>query len=126
MAQVLRYYKYPSSSTGNSYYTLSTDPTAGIGKTLSSTFEWDLMLDAYTRTGGTAEERNAVATLMRDCGYAAKMCYDLAASNSHYIDAANGFVDNMRFEKGGVRFAEREYYSDAEWTSIIYTELQNK
>ena len=74
MAQVLNYWKWPEHGYGTvSYY------DEGCGQTLTQDlmrnhYDWNNMLNVYS-TGYTSAQANAVATLMRDCGYAVQMHY---------------------------------------------------
>lgn len=126
MAQILKYYEYPAKSAGTSYYQLDGETTT-YPVQLQTTFDWANMLNKYpTRLSGSATQRTAVAELMRDCGYAAKMVYGTQTSNTHYFNAANGLIDNLGFVKGSIVLADRQYYSDSEWAEIVYAELAAK
>jgi hypothetical protein len=79
MAQVLNYWKWPEHGYGSvSYY------DDGCGQTLTQDlsknhYDWNNMLNVYS-TGYTSAQANAVATLMRDCGYAVQMRYTPTSS----------------------------------------------
>lgn len=83
MAQVMKYWEWPKHGYGSvTYY-----DEAGCGMTLSQDFSrnyyrWDKMLNDYSLAKGyTTEQADAVATLMRDCGYAVNMCYTPSESS---------------------------------------------
>ena len=88
MAQIMNYHRWPEKGIGSityeSYYGLndSDDPnTAGVisHDFSKSTYDWDNMLATYTLVDGKPNwndaQKDAVATLMRDCGYAARVQY---------------------------------------------------
>lgn len=86
MAQVMKYWEWPK----HGYNTVSYFDE-GCGQTLSldlstSYYNWNNMLDNYTEDDYTEVQATAVATLMRDCGYASHMNYTPSASSSYLSD----------------------------------------
>lgn len=84
MAQIMKYWQWPEHGYGSVTY-----DDKGCGQTLSTDFSthfynWDHMLFSYVNDGYvySDEQINAVATLMRDCGYAVRMTYSLGESNA--------------------------------------------
>lgn len=126
MAQVLRYFRYPVQGTGIGSYTVN---SSGIprSKEITSTYDWDLMLDNYGFSNspiGTEAQQAAVATLMFDAGAASQMDYGVNASSAYTSNAAAGFADNFGYDPLSLRMCSREYYSDEEWMQLVYGELQ--
>ena len=84
MAQVMKYWEWPMHGYGSKTYY----DEKGCGKTLSqdfslNTYDWDNMLNEYNSSGSwTGVEATAVATLMRDCGYAVEMRYTPSESSA--------------------------------------------
>lgn len=78
MAQLMYYYKYPQKGIGSRSYTMthgdgsSSELSMNFGETQ---FDWDNMLESYTYGNYTQEQADAVATLMRACGYATRTFY---------------------------------------------------
>ena len=75
MAQVMNYWKWPEHGYGSVTYT-----DEGCGQTLSQDFsqnyyDWHNMIPSYVNNNYTSAQALAVATLMRDCGYAVHMHY---------------------------------------------------
>jgi len=75
MAQVMKYWEWPKHGYGAVEY-----HDDGCGQTLntdlsSSNYDWKNMLDEYSADNYTSTQARAVATLMRDCGYAVRMHY---------------------------------------------------
>lgn len=118
MAQILRYYRYPAQSTGSCHYIYVSEKS----ETLNTTFRWDSMLDKYDYKA-TTEQREAVAELMRDCGYAAFTEYAKGSSSTDLYSTALGLVNNLGFSSDYLTVAERDLYSDEEWMSLVYGEL---
>lgn len=78
LAQILRYNKYPDTGTGTK--TLTVKQPDGSKKDFTvdftkSNYRWNDMRDVYKKGAFSEEEAMAVATLMRDCGFAADMSY---------------------------------------------------
>lgn len=125
-AQVMNYHQWPLQGTGTVSYTwngqtLSTD----LGAT---TFAWDDMLDSYpTATTGTDAQRQAVATLMKACGYALHMQYGLAAdggSGAFSSDIPNVLADNFSYD-AATRIEYRDFYEASVWENMMYDNLTN-
>lgn len=127
MSQIMRYFRYPESGTGTGYYTINSSGIPRIGN-ISGTYDWNSMLDSYGNDVvpvGTEAERNAVATLMFEAGVAAQMNYMTDASGAYTSDAAVGLADNFSYDPLSLRVCNRKYYSDEEWMSLVYGELQS-
>jgi len=74
IAQVLNYWKWPEHGYGSvSYYDEGCKQTLNMELSRNH-YDWNKMLNTYS-TGYTDAEAKAVATLMRDCGYAVQMHY---------------------------------------------------
>ena len=119
MAQVMYYWKCPKTATptipGYTTYSLGINVPA-----LSSvSFDWDLIKRTYkeTETGASAD---AVATLLRYCGQAVEMDYDLDGSSAGitpwHMAQYFGFGKNARQ-------VLRSMYSSSDWESMIYKEV---
>lgn len=122
----MNYHQWPSQGTGTVSYewngqTLSMD----LGAT---TFAWDDMLDSYpTATTGTDAQRQAVATLMKACGYALHMTYGLAADGGSGAMAFNipaVLVDHFGYD-AAIHYECPDYYSPEQWEQMIYDNLAN-
>jgi hypothetical protein len=76
MAQIMRYWEYPTTGFGSHSYTPLAHPeygeqTANFGET---TYEWANMLSSYS-DGYSEAQANAIATLMYHCGVSVNMNY---------------------------------------------------
>lgn len=121
VAQILRYNQYPTHSTGKSKYFVG-NSQSGIPVTLNSTFDYSLMTNTYP-SKRTDEQRNAVATLMRECGYAFKMNYSTESSGAYDTDVALGLTTNLGYDTLAIQLLQRDVYTDEEWLAIIQDEL---
>ena len=131
VAQVMYYHKWPKEAIGEiPGYTYYDDPQLGgngSNRTLDAlpgtTFDWDNMLDEYSHNS-SKESKEAVATLMRYVGASAKMNYCALASGAFSADIAYALRTYMNYDKG-MKYVDREGYTDFEWEEMIYNELAN-
>lgn len=125
MAMVMHYWKYPECGRGSINYNAST-----IGKRLSldfskKKFDWDNMLETYDTEGDyTAEQIDAVAYLMKACGYSVKMNYSTSASGALAMNIGNAMVKYFNYDPN-YRYALRLSHSATEWEDMIYDNLKN-
>jgi len=119
IAQILKYHEWPVKGKG------SIDYTDGYGMrrqlSLASTYDWDRMLDSYAGTS-TAAQKNAVALLMRNCGYAVQMAYGLDASGASEIYTVGALYNYFDYDKGA-RLYQRSNFGLAQWQEMIYNNL---
>lgn len=120
-AQIMYYYKYPAQGTGSISYTWNS-------KTLSidfsqSTYNWGAML-TKVKSSSADSCKTAVATLMRDAGYACQMNYASRESIGYTYNMAYGLGTYFTYDKG-IHHILQEMYNEVEWDSIIYNEIAN-
>lgn len=123
MAMIARYHEWPERSFGSVEY-----ETRSLGIPIRHEFgekayDWEHMLTTYAdSTGYTEEEAEAVATLMRDMGYAVRMDYgyDLSGAFSDFLMQAWAF--HMGYSKK-MRFLTRDLFADADWADVVRAEL---
>ena len=125
MSIILRYWKYPEKGRGSiPAYTYATGgrTIAVEGVTLGHTYLWDRM---PTRTSDfrTDEQRNQVATLMRDCGHMVQMQYSPSSSGAYSEDVLPALKTYMDYDQNA-RFVYREFYSTEQWIDLLEKELQ--
>jgi hypothetical protein len=120
MGQVMRYWKFPTTGTGNhsynsNYGTLS----ANFGAT---TYHYEYMPDKLTSLNHPDSCVEAIATLLYHCGVAVNMNYGPAASvcNSNKIVAA--LSTYFRYP-ATVQYIERGSLSSSAWLSHLKSEL---
>lgn len=124
MAQAMGYYKYPTVGHGIVSYewnqqTLSTNLS-------ESPIRWVDILPTYTNAEpGTVDQRYAIASFMRDCGYALHMVYggdEDNGSNAQTYNIPHVLIENYDYDKG-VRHERHVFYSQSDWEALIYDEL---
>ena len=115
MAQVMNYHKWPTGTTVEipAYGTL---PKLG-----TTTFDWANMITNYSGSY-TGTQAMAVAKLMQYCGWAVQMQYG-GSSNARVSDVANALITYFGY-KETTQYVNRSHYSYANWTDLIYHELE--
>ncbi len=99
MAQIMKYWEYPTTGFGSHSYTPATHPgyeeqTANFGET---TYDWANMTNTYSSTS-LNEEKEAVAKLMYHCGISVNMDYgsngtSSSATTSDVVDALQSYFN---------------------------------
>lgn len=124
MAQVLRYWASPVTTTAIDSYTYSytsggTQVEVSVDGLEPTAFAYELMRDEYSVDADDASA-DEVAKLMRYCGQAAHMRYyeeeSSASTQGSYFAAVFGF--NPNYEENA-----RQAYTSAEWDELVYGEL---
>lgn len=136
VAQVMNYYEYPSRGKGEisySYYQAN-DPASRTDISVDfsqSTYDWDNMLDDYTRYYDANKniineyndtEAEAVALLMRDCGASVLMTYALDGSGALDFNIPYGIATHFGYKSS---LYIRSTMTDAQFIGIIEDELDN-
>ena len=103
----------PSYKTRNGIYEL---PAIAAG----STINWSNMKEDYSKSY-TSEQATAVAYLMLYCGYAVKMNYG-PSSGAYTTDVDNALKNYFGYAET-TQYVNRNCYSYANWTDLIYNEL---
>ena len=122
MAQIMNYHKFPEIGHGsNSYvdmygqrYSMSFD---------EQSFDWANMLDDYSTTKANAQQINAVAYLMKACGFSTNMTYG-PSSGTQTEDAAIALIKYFDYNPN-ITFPQRANYTLAEWAELLYNQLKN-
>ncbi|MBQ3780286.1 MAG: C10 family peptidase [Bacteroidaceae bacterium] len=127
MAQILYYFKYPAQGKGEGcYYVGNSDTPKRVD--VNGVYNYAKMKAIYAGKP-TDEQREAIGTLMRDCGYAAQMSYNvdgLGSSGAHIFHAAAGMAENFSYDELAIRYYTRDYFTEAEWLKLVYDELSLK
>ena len=120
MAQVMKYWEWPEHGYDSiSYY------DEGCGQTLSrnftlSKYKWKDMLNNYTGVPYRKENSNAVAVLMRDCGYAVQMYYTPEASSANV--SAEEMATYFHYNEAAIDRYSGDYPEEA-WHALIQQDL---
>ncbi len=90
VAQVMYYHRYPSRGHGK---------VSNSGNTveLGHEYDWDNMKPVYEKGGYTEQEGAAIATLMRDVGYAVNMDYGAEESGAFSEDISIGLCRHFNY-----------------------------
>ena len=119
LAQVMYYYKWPTTSTAIPKYTTGTNSIL-MPELPATSFRWDLMKENY-KGNETDESAEAVAELMLYVGQANEMNYEVGASGASI--QTQSMIDYFGYSKNMQGLSAR-YYTTAEWDEIIYHELE--
>lgn len=127
MAQIMRYWEWPKTGVGQHSYYCYGYGSSSYG-TLSANFgeadyRYELMPDFLDYTSPQYEV-DAVALLEYHAGVSVDMDYGPNASGAYSDDAMNAFRQYFRYSSA-TTFADRYYYSDADWIALLKNELDN-
>lgn len=123
MAQVMDYFQYPEVGEGQITYT-----SESIAKRLTinfanKKFDWDNMCDTYLNGQYTQEQADAVAYLMKACGYAVKMDYASDSSGALAMNIRRALTKYFKYDEN-MKYELRFYYNATQWEELIYNSLQ--
>ena len=149
LAQVMNYHKYPAQGQGSHSYQFETqlpdyttdgrDTSYTYTLSLSADFsqshyDWAHMATAYDyewvsdteyrEVQNTAEECNAVAQLMYDCGVSVDMNYGFDGSGAWTEYCAVALYKYFGYDKS-VHIEYRGLYTQSAWEQMVYNELAN-
>lgn len=120
MAQIMYYHRWPERGTGSHYYT-PVGWNKEIGADFSqSVYDWEAMLPRYD-ADAPQEAKDAVALLMRDCGFAVNMVY--GAQSGSFIEEWPVPLTTYFGYDPGIGLLKRQYYTQEEWDGIIRAEI---
>ena len=126
MAQVIRYYRYPTQKKNNiTSYTSKSGFTSSEITASSTTYDYDKMLGQYVSGNYSDKQASAVATLMLHCGCAVQMEYGVYESGAITSSTSHVLGAYFAYDKSTLAFVDRCDYSLEEWCSIIDHELSN-
>jgi hypothetical protein len=123
MAQIMKYWNYPSNGTGFHSYNESTFGTlsANFG---STTYDWGSM------PNDVSSSNSAVATLMYHCGVSIDMSYGVHGSYGYVISSQSPDTNCAEYAlktyfsyKSTLQGVQRANYSGTSWISLLKTEL---
>lgn len=119
MAQIMRYWEYPSHGVGSHSYTPSTHPEYGIQfvNFASATYDWTEMPLYSSNT--------EVAKLMYHCGVSVNMDYNISANGGSlaYSNAIPSALINYFHYKSSACLKHKSSYSNNNWISLLKAEL---
>ena len=120
MAQIMYYHRYPAQGRGqNSFHTSQYNMSLSIDFS-QSIYQWQSMKPVYGEWD-SQDSREAVAVLMRDCGYAINMDYG-AVSGAAPDAWPKALIEYFDYDRG-LSNRYRANYTHEEWNEIIRREL---
>lgn len=120
MAQIMRYHRWPQVGRGS--HTNTTNNTPYTVDFSQSQYQWDIMVDDYETGSTTAEQKEAVAKLMYDCGIAVDMGYTTSGSGAVSEDVPGALVKYFDYSDD-CTYIERDEDPDG-WDERIAAELE--
>jgi hypothetical protein len=122
-AQIMYYFRYPEQGQGKGGYTVEPSQSRQPA-TINGVYEWDKMLDKYYGLNLNDEQRQPIATLMRDVGYSVYMSYGASGSGAYAHDVPAALIDNFSYNPLSFRHYTREFFSTEEWLMLIAKEMK--
>ena len=130
MAQILRYWQYPTHGIGSRSYTANFAYLGGGYGDYGvqsvdfsvATYDYSLMPFSLNSNSPTAQI-NEVAKLMYHCGVSVNMMYGPSGSGASTHDAANAL--NAYFGFSGVTEIHKSNYTDENWIALLKGELNS-
>lgn len=121
LAQVMNYHKWPERGRGSHSYQCGWTYSIDFSEI---EFDWDAMLDGYP-SNCSERSKEAVATLMKACGYSLNTLYLGAHISAAQInDVISGACSFFDYSPKATNLY-RSQYTDEEWEIIIYNQLSN-
>ena len=119
MAQVMYYHKWPQETCAAiPAYTTGTRQIQ-MAALPPTAFKWDKMRDRYWE-GETGESADAVAELMRYCGQAVTMDYNIDESGA--FEMPRHLIQYFGYSKNA-KYITMSQYTTSQWEDILYKEL---
>lgn len=123
MAQIMNYFQYPAKGKGTISYT-SESIQMRLAISRWSNFDWANMLNVYDDNQYNKAQADAVAYLMKTCGYAVKMDYGLDSSGALAMAVPYAMVKYFDYDPN-LKYEIRACYTATEWDQMMYDNLKN-
>ncbi len=122
MAQIMNYWNFPENGIGEKTYT---HPKYGelYADFENITYDWENMTNEYNQNS-TAEQIQAVATLMYHCGVAVSMNYGVEVSLAYESYMVSSLKIYFMYDDS-IKIVHRSNYDDNTWTDILKKNLDN-
>ena len=120
MAQLMKYWDWPHKGRGSHSYEENDYGTITVNFA-NTTYDWDNMI-AKPDASSTQAQQNAVAILTYHCGVSVNMNYSPQGSGAYPSDIEYALETYFDYDTL-LHDAYKEYYSEAEWKSLLKTEL---
>ena len=118
MAQVMKYWSYPTTGTGSYSYTPSSHPEYGIQAANfgATTYNWANMPNSVTSLN------TDVQTLLYHCGVSVDMDYGPDVSIAYMSDVVNALNSYFDYDPSAQKLSKNNY-SELEWAEMLRDEL---
>ncbi len=123
MAQVMKFHQWPQAETAVIPGYTTSSYNMSLSSLAATTFNWEKMRDSYS-DDYTTEEADAVATLMKYCGWSVMMDYG-PQSGSRTDLVADALKYYFDYDSITTQYVSRSYYTYSKWVDLIYHELKN-
>ena len=127
MAQIMKYWGYPSQGIGSHSYTPASSLNLGVqfANFGATTYQWNDM-PIQLSNSSTTTQINAVATLMYHCGVSIDMKYNIGSnggSSAYAEDIPNALITYFNY-KTTANIKYKDNYSNVnDWINLLKTEL---
>ena len=120
MAQVMKYWNYPTTGNGEHSYTHATygEQSVNFGET---TYDW-INMPISLNNSSSLTQINAVATLLYHCGVSVDMNYGAGSSGAASSAVPNALIEYFRYSPSA-KLVARSSYSDEQWIAFLKCEL---
>ena len=125
MSMIMKYYEYPKIGKGRHSYLTSFHGYSCSYDFEEKPFEWKKMLPKYIEGEYNEAQSKAVAELMKACGVAVDMDYDVYSSATSALKVAQGMATYLKYDDN-MHFRLRNSYTNDEWMAMIKKELSEK
>ena len=121
MSQLMKYWEWPVTGTGeHSYQWHGQTLSANFGET---TYDWANMIDFYGN-GASAQEREAVATIMYHCGVSVNMMYESDGSGAYSADVPGAISNYFSYSDKATFISKGSNYD--EWITLLKSNLDQR
>lgn len=115
MAQIVKYYGYPSQGSGsNSYY----HPDYGNQSVNFGTANYKFNNMPLNASANNSD----LATFLYHCGVAVEMDYGPDGSGAYVDDACDALINNFGYDNN-LEYERRSWYSDSQWKQLLKAEI---
>lgn len=124
MAQVMKYWEYPEVGKGTVGIKLPSSTLTDSLDLSAKKFAWKDMIDSYNEEY-TETQSEAVAYLMKACGYAVNMSYSTSESGALTLNMGQALIKNFGYNHY-MTYEQRDNYTIEEWQQLVYDEVAAK
>lgn len=121
MAEIMYYYKWPVGVVDSIPPYINRYNSRLVEGLPATTFKWDIINPSY-RSDETEENAYAMAELLRYCGQAVKMAYDIDGSGAYPEDACKALIERFKYSRQA-KIVSKCDFSSYDWDEMIYNEL---